>query len=198
MAEKLDENTATTKDANKKSKARKDAEKLLKFLISRSEDRGIMADLRCALVEGKRYRAWPHLGYYNGIGDKHTERTVQIVSGLFASHPDNVKDGNFGAMCSKLRIKRLTEEERIKLRKEDIVDPISRRFLHLLAAEGEEIFYRVVRFTLRAKAEEIPINYAELYTSLVHWQYPDSADRVRADWARSFWTPRIEEEEPEE
>jgi CRISPR system Cascade subunit CasB len=43
--------------------------RLLEALRKRKEDRGFMADLRCALVEGKRYRAWPHLGFYGGIGE---------------------------------------------------------------------------------------------------------------------------------
>jgi CRISPR system Cascade subunit CasB len=194
MAEKHDENTATTKDTIKKSEAHKRAEKLLKFLSDRSEDRGIMADLRCALVDGKRHRAWPYLGYVGGIGDKYTERSVQTIVGLYATHPKTTEEGDFGAMCRKL----LGDEERKKLDTAEGVGPITRRFQHLLAAEGEEIFDRVVRFVIRAKAEEIPVNYMELFEKLSYWQWPESADRVRADWARSFWTPRIEEEEPEE
>ena len=194
MAEKHVENNAITKDTIKKSEAHKRAEKLLKFLSDRSEDRGTMADLRCALVDGKRHRAWPYLGYVGGIGDKYTERAVQTIVGLYATHPKTTEEADFGAMCRKL----LGDEERKKLDTAEGVGPITRRFQHLLAAEGEEIFDRVVRFVIRAKAEEIPVNYMELFEKLSYWQWPDSADRVRADWARSFWTPQIDEEEPEE
>jgi len=190
MAEKLDDKAAATKDADKKTDAQKRAEKLLKFLGDRSEDRGVMADLRCALVEGKRHRAWPYLGYVGGIGDKYSERAVQTIAGLYATHPNAIHEGDFGAMCRKL----LGDEERKKLDTAEGVGPITRRFQHLLAAEGEEIFDRIVRFVLRAKTEEIPVNYMELFEKLHYWQWPDSADRVRAEWARSFWTPAAEEE----
>lgn len=196
MADKLDDKTAVTKDADKKTDAQKRAEKLLKFLSDRSEDRGIMADLRCALVDGKRHRAWPYLGYIGGIGDTHSERAVQTIAGLYATHPPKNKppERDFGAMCRKL----LSDEERKKLDTAEGVGPITRRFQHLLAAEGEEIFDRVVRFVLRAKAEEIPVNYAELFEKLYYWQWPDGADRVKTDWARSFWTPQVQKEGDEE
>lgn len=194
MAEKLDDKTAATKDAEKeKTKAQLRAEKLLEFLKRKSEDRGVMADLRCALVDGKRHRAWPYLGRIGGIGDSHAERAVQTIAGLYATHPKPTDEGDFGTMCRKL----LSDDERKKLDTAEGVGPITRRFQHVLAAEGEEIFDRVVRFVLRAKAEEISVNYAELFEKLRYWQWPDSADRVRADWARSFWAPTAEEEDAE-
>jgi|GEM_PF-345048 len=194
MVDKADERAAVSKDAEKKTDSQKRAEKVLKFLNDRSEDRGIMADLRCALVEGKTHRAWPYLGYIGGIGRNHKERTVQTIAGLFANHPKTTHEGDFGIMCRKL----LGDEERKKLDTAEGVGPITRRFQHLLAAEGEEIFDRVIRFVLRAKSEEIPVNYAELYASLNYWQWPDSADRVKTDWAKSFWTPQAHEEGDEE
>lgn len=193
MVDKVDESAAVSKVAEKKTDSQKRAEKVLKFLKDRSEDRGIMADLRCALVEGKTHRAWPHLGYIGGIGRNHKERTVQTIAGLFANHPKTTHEGDFGIMCRKL----LGDEERKKLDTAEGVGPITRRFQYLLAAEGEEIFDRVIRFVLRAKAEDILVNYVELFESLYYWQWPDSADRVRTEWARSFWTPQAQEEEEE-
>lgn len=193
MAEKLDDKATASKDADKKADAQKRAEKLLKFLSDRSEDRGIMADLRCALVEGKRHRAWPYLGYIGGIGDNHSERAVQTIAGLYATHPKTTQEGDFGVMCRKL----LGDEERKKLDTAEGVGPITRRFQNVLAADGDEIFDRVVRFILRAKAEEILVNYAELFEGLYYWQWPESAERVRTRWARSFWIPTAEEEAEE-
>jgi CRISPR type I-E-associated protein CasB/Cse2 len=62
-----------------------------------------------------------------------------------------------------------------------------------LAAEGEEIFTRAVRFVLRAKAEDFPLNYKSLSKDLLDWQ--TRPDAVRTRWAKSFWTPEAEEEE---
>jgi CRISPR system Cascade subunit CasB len=193
MADELNETVPELKERDKKSAIQPNAEKLLRFLRSRCEERGVMADLRCALVEGKRHRAWAYLGRFGGIGDSPKARTVQTIAGLYATHPETTTEGNFGTVCRRLS----NDEEQEKLDKAEGVGPISRRFQHLLAAEGEEIFDRVVRFVLRAKAEEIPVNYAELYVSLYCWQWPDGADRVRTHWAQSFWTPEVEEELPE-
>lgn len=193
MTSHSDEVNTVPKQSRKKPDAQQRAKKLLKFLRSRREDRGVMADLRCALVDGKRHRAWPYLGYLGGIGDQPSERAVQTIAGLYATHPEETQEGDFGGMCHKF----LGEEERNKLDTAEGVGPISRRFQHLLAADREEIFDRVMRFVLRAKAEEIPVNYAELFESLCNWQWPEAAERVRTRWAQSFWAPRLEEE-PEE
>lgn len=165
------------------------AEKLLTFLRSRQEDRGLMANLRCALVDSKRHRAWPFLARFGGIEDKydkHLARTVQTIAGLYASHPEETSEGDFGTVCFKL----LSDDEQKKLDAADGIGPISRRFQHLLVAEDEEIFDRVVRLALRAKTENIPINYERLFDDLMAWK--KRADRVRTDWARSFWAPATE------
>lgn len=165
------------------------AEKLFAFLRSRREDRGLMANLRCALVESKRHRAWPYLGRLGGIGDKHINKAVQTIAGLYATHPEETQNGNIGALCRGL----LDDDERKKLANAEGVGPISRRVQHLLAADGDEVFDRIVRFVLRAKAEGIPVNYVQLYKDLLDWEW--HADRVRIRWAGSFWAPEAEPEE---
>jgi len=163
--------------------------RLLEFLRRQKENRGLMANLRCALVESKRRRAWPALASYEGIGDDFKALTIQHVAGFFAIHPkDDLNAGNFGDSCRQL----MDEEERQKLVEGD-VGPFSRRFQHLLAAAGEEIFGRVMRLLMRCKSEEIPINYAQLLYDLSRWQY--ASDSVRTQWATSFWAPR-EEDKP--
>lgn len=177
-----------TEKSAKKDVTKKPGEGLLKFLRSRQEDRGFMANLRCALVDSKRHRAWPYLANFGGIGDKHGNKVVQAIAGLYASHPEETKDGNFGTMCRKL----LSDDERQKLNQAEGIGPLSRRFQHLLAAEGDEIFDRVGRLVLRAKAQDIPVNYEQLYKDLLDWEY--HADWVRVRWAQSFWTPEVESE----
>jgi CRISPR system Cascade subunit CasB len=157
---------------------------LLDYLVRKKEDRGVMADLRCALVEGKRFRAYPHLGYFGGIGDKHDMRAMQIVAGLFASHPDYTSKGNIGSLCLQL----CSDDERNELKKADSKPgTIAKRLQYLLAASREEILDRVVRIVLRAKAEGIPVNYAQLENDLIYW-----GDKVKTRWAASFWAPGAE------
>lgn len=164
---------------------------LLEFLRRQKDDRGLMADLRCSLVDSKRQRAWPYLAAFNGIGDGPKALAIQTIAGMYAMHPKESIDEkfDFGALCRKF----CTPEELGKIATAEGVGPVTRRFQHLLAAEGEEIFPRVVRIALRAKAEDIPINYERLFKDLLAWQY--RADRVRTEWAKSFWAPAVEEGE---
>lgn len=165
---------------------------LFAYLDRHRDDRGLMAMLRSALAPAKRQHAWPILARFGGLdANEHRARTVQTVAGLYALHPPTgeagATAGNLGELCRRL----LGDDEKAALETAEGVGPISRRFQHLLAADGEEIFERVLRFVLRAKAEGIAIDYRQLYEDLWDWQY--NADRVRLRWARSFWTPAAAE-----
>lgn len=160
---------------------------VLEFLRARSSDRGLLADLRCALVESKRHRAWPVLAAFGGVGDDWRALNVQTVAGLYAMHPKEKAEGDFGTTCRAL----LSEDERQKLHDAREVGPLSRRFQHLLAADREEVFDRVTRLVMRAKSAEVAVNYDGLFEDLKKWQYNPEAVRVR--WAKSFWVPNVEE-----
>ena len=162
------------------------SEGLLEFLRRRQEDRGVMAGLRCALVENKRRRVWPMLAWCGGIGDEFRALVIQHMAGFFATHPKECSGGNFGDSC-----RQLMDKEELQSLAEGSIGPLSRRFQHLLAAEGEEIFGRVLRLLLRCKSGEIRINYAQLFEDLSRWQY--APDAIRTQWAKSFWAPRVED-----
>jgi len=164
------------------------SQSFLAYLRERREDRGVMANLRSGLVEGRQRRAWPIIAAFNGIGEQHRNRVVRTVAGLYAAHPKEASQGNFGDTCRAL----LGEEERKKLAEGGEPGPISKRFLHLLAAQDGEIFDRVVSLALRAKTHNdgIPINYERLFWDL--WAWEERSERVRERWARSFWAPRSE------
>ena len=148
--------------------------RLLDQLRRCKEDRGLMADLRCALVDSKKYRAWPAL---HRLGADVTNQVAAIVAGLYAAHPREGQ-GNFGATC------RAVQSLRGDSRSDDKLTPIERRFLHLLAAEpGNELFQRVTRMVLVAKSLDVPVNYEELETDMNFWN-----DRTKTAWAQSFWT----------
>ncbi len=157
---------------------------LMAFLRGVREDRGAMANLRCALVEGKRHRAWPLLARFEGVGSDPRALAVQLVAGLYASHPEESHDGDLGTTCRAL----LAEEEQAEMDSGGKPGPVSRRVQHLLAAEGDEVFQRVLRMILRAKAANVPVNYVQLLDDLLRWRYDSEAVQVR--WARSFWAPR--------
>lgn len=164
------------------------SEPLMTFLRKRKENRGAMANLRCGLIESKRHRAWPLLAWCNGIGDDYRALSIQYFTGFFATHPeDDTTAGNFGDACRQL----MDRDELDKLASTGEVGPLSRRFQHLIAADGEEIFRRVLRFVLRCKAKNISINYIQLFNDLKQWEY--SPEAVRTRWAKSFWASEAED-----
>lgn len=159
---------------------------LLERLRRCKEDREMMANLRCILVESKKHRAWPAL---NRLGVAIDNDVAAFVAGLFATHPEERADGNFGDTCKTI------EQRRGDRRGDDNkLTPTERRFQHLLAAErGEELYERVTRMVLMAKSQGVPINFEKLESDLKYW-----GDRKKTEWAASFWThgtaPAVEEE----
>ncbi|MFC1596568.1 type I-E CRISPR-associated protein Cse2/CasB [Planctomycetota bacterium] len=148
---------------------------LLDRLHPRKEDRGLMADLRCALVESKKHRAWPAL---HRLGVDVTNRVAAVVAALYATHPKE-GPGNLGDTCRT--IQRLRGDSR----GDEKLTPIERRFLHLLAADNDdELHQRVTRMVLAAKSLDVPVNYEQLETDLKFWS---RSDRTKTEWAAHFW-----------
>lgn len=150
---------------------------LLERLHKYKDDRGMMANLRCVLVDNKKHRAWPAL---NRLGVKIDDAPSAYVAGFFATHPDETPAGNFGTTC------KIIEQRRGDKRTDDNkLTPTERRFQHLLTAErGAELYNRVLRMVLMAKSQGVPVNYAKLVTDLKFW-----SDRTKTEWATAFWVP---------
>ncbi|MBU0569076.1 type I-E CRISPR-associated protein Cse2/CasB [bacterium] len=149
---------------------------LLERLRKYKDDRGIMANLRCILVDNKKHRAWPAL---TRLGVEINNDISAFVAGLFATHPEESPTGNFGATCKTI------EQRRGDKRSDDNkLTPTERRFQYLLTAErGTELNNRVMRMVLMAKSQGVPVNYAKLETDLRFWN-----DRTKTEWAAAFWT----------
>ena len=149
---------------------------LLDRLRKCKNDRGMMANLRCVLVDSKKHRAWPAL---NRLGVEINNDVTAFVAGLFATHPEETSTDKFGTTCKNIELKRGDRHnDNIKL------TPTERRFQHLLTAErGVELHGRVLRMVLLAKALGVPVNYESLETDLKYW-----GDRTKNEWATSFWT----------
>jgi len=165
-------------------------ERLLKFLreCKERDDRATFANLRCALRDNLKHRAWPILARFGGIGDyakeyDHHARVVQTVAGLFATHHKETSNADFGLACRGL----MRDDEKLYDPKD--IGPVGRRFQHLLSSEQDEICDRAVRFVLRMKAQDVPVNYDELFDGLLYW-----GDKIKTRWAGSFWrVPHMEE-----
>lgn len=145
-------------------------ERLRKF----KDDRGMMADLRCILVESKKHRGWPALSRLRIPID---DPVLPFVAGLFATHPEIIESGNFGSTCKEV------ERKRGEIPSEDgKLTPTERRFQHLLASERDEVKDRVQRMVLMARSQGIPVNYERLAHDLQYWN-----ERTKTDWASAFW-----------
>lgn len=149
---------------------------LVERLLASKDDRGLMANLRCALIAGKRHRAWPAL---NRIGVNIDNDVDVFVAGLFAAHPEITDKGNFGNLCKLIELRRDASGS-----KDAKLTPTERRFQHALAASRDEIMERVLRLVLMAKAEGLSVNYGQLQSDLRFWN-----DRVKTAWASAFWNP---------
>jgi CRISPR system Cascade subunit CasB len=126
------------------------AAKVLTYLRRLRNDRGAMADLRCALSPAQRARAWPLLARVGGI-----DRPIyETVAGLFAYHPDETHSGNIGTTC-----RRLAGEN----------NSFDGRFRRLLSCERDEIGERLRPVILAARAKGILVNYEELFADLFYW-----------------------------
>jgi CRISPR system Cascade subunit CasB len=138
-------------------------------------DRGVLANLRCALrsQSALRRRAWPLLAQLTSLENRSLV-IYETVAGLWAATPDNHRAGagNFGATCAKLR----GDHESFDL-----------RFRRLLACDDrEELCEGVVPIALAAQAKGIAVDYDALFHDLQFYA-GDGLDRVRTRWAQAYW-----------
>jgi CRISPR type I-E-associated protein CasB/Cse2 len=165
------------------------AEGFVKYLQSMDGDRGKLAILRKGLIENQAQATWPLLSRFINFDRPYQIKALQTVAGLFAHHPKKTSSGNFGSLCHQL----LDMDERQKIAQGES-GPISRHFQYALAANGEEIFPRVRRLVLRAKKDEISVNYIQLVDDLLGWQSLYKKNRIKLAWGKAFWKANAETE----
>ena len=162
--------------------------------IKEREDRGKLADIRCALKNDLKHKAWPFLALFGGIDKNHKAKVVQTVAGLYAYHHPTKGDSwsfteyhNLGDVCYSL----LSDDERKDLYGNGKnIGPLTKRFQYLLAAKKDEVCDRVVKLVLYAKSKGVSVEYERLYKDLLYW---DESIRIR--WAKSFWKVSRENEQ---
>lgn len=160
-----------------------DSNPFLNYLYDNAKNRGLMAELRSSLSPTRRHSANHILARFNGVGDDPNALAIRYVGAWFAVHPSSTKTGNFGTLCRSL----LSGDEAKTLDATGEPGPLTKRFLYLLQAEGAEIYPRLRSFVFRAKSEQRSINYSRLLYDLQRWSF--HADRIKEEWAKSFWIP---------
>ena len=158
------------------------SEGFIQYLQNTAEDRGKMAVLRKGLIESQSHLTWPLLFRFLNFDNPYHTKALQTIAGIFAYHPKSTVQGNFGTMCHKM----LDAEEIEKIAKGES-GPISRHFQYTLAADGEEIFPRVRRMVMRAKRDDISINYVQLTKDLLDWRSSYKKDKIKLNWGKAFW-----------
>ena len=71
---------------------------LTEYLEKKAGNKGLMATLRCGLVDTTEERAWPVLAMFGGIGRSHDALVTRTIAGLFANWHDF--DKSFGKQCT--------------------------------------------------------------------------------------------------
>ena len=156
-------------------------ESFVQYLKNMQSDRGKMATLRKGLIENQAEATWPLLSRFINFDNAYQIKALQTAAGLFAHHSKDTHTGNFGSLCYQL----LSDDERDK-RARGESGSISKHFQYALAANGDEIFARVKRLVLRAKRDEIAVNYVQLTDDLLNWD-SYKKDRIKLAWGKEFW-----------
>ncbi len=147
------------------------------YQLGRAEDRRALAHLRRGL--GKRPGAAPEMFPYVVPWlppnlHPQEEAAYYAIAALFAWHPAIAASGNMGDHLAATKEKGREEA-------------VERRFVALLAAHPDDLpeFLRQAISYLASK--EIPVNWDRLFRDMRYWGHPDYGDRIRKQWAASFW-----------
>lgn len=153
----------------------------VQYLQNIQNDRGKMATLRKGLIQNQAEATWPLLSWFVNFDNAYQIKALQTAAGLFAHHSKDTHTGNFGSLCYQL----LSDGERDKIARGES-GSISKHFQYALAANGDEIFARVKRLVLRAKRDEIAVNYVQLTDDLLNWNCYKK-ERIKLAWGKEFW-----------
>lgn len=143
-----------------------DASRFMAYLRQYKDDRGALANLRGALSEARRQRAWPLLG---GFPDAIGSPAYETVAALWAADAESATeaDSNLGDTLRRLGTEHNSFESRFK---------------RLLTCDQDEIAARIAPVVRAAQAKGLAISYARLLSDLLWWN-----DRVKIEWAKAFW-----------
>ncbi|MHC1771729.1 MAG: type I-E CRISPR-associated protein Cse2/CasB [Flexilinea sp.] len=153
---------------------------LIKFLIglTSEKDRGTLAELRRGLQypPGQAVEMYRYIARYvpNEYRGKQKEKIYYLIAALFAYHPLNTAEGNFGnhmAITANLAGNPVSTE---------------RRFTILLNANIEDLPGYMRQAVSLLKSKDIPVNWEELMSDLLRWGLPEKY--IQRKWANAFWT----------
>jgi CRISPR system Cascade subunit CasB len=109
---------------------------------------------------------------------KAREDAAFLIGALFALHDAPGGTGNVGD-----HFRELVKPD------EDPPAKIERRFMSLLAAEGDEFDKALHHAVTLLKSEGVPVEWHQLMRDVQAWKTgnPEAQDRVRQWWSKKFW-----------
>ena len=153
----------------------------IKYLTSLNTDdnRGTLAVLR----RGLSGNPCEDLNMYRFVArkvpdsDRSTSRegVYYLVAALYALHPMETDEGNFGSHMKRAASQRAD------------LEAAERRFTVLLNTRLEDLSspLRQAVTMLKQAEKEIAVNWTGLFADLLHWEHPNKT--VQRAWANSFW-----------
>lgn len=155
---------------------------LLAYLNANKDKPSVMADLRCALIPSREFRAWPHIAGNGFSLEADWERIPALVTAFaFACQPRTpaTEDGkpkeNMGDVLRKIAC---GDEGANGL------TTFALRFKRILDCETQkELALQLKGVLLLTKTRDIPVDHWKLFRDIDQW-----GDSVRREWANHYFS----------
>jgi len=154
---------------------------MVEWLQKNRNNKGTMADLRRALRTETKTRAWPYLSHFCDLTKPREELVGRMVCGLYALHPNNAIQGNFGASLRTLAVRR--KDPDLKVHERYLTNLVSAR-------DGIDVCERLHFLVRMMHSEGVPIDYEKLAQDLYYWDHTTDPDRVRREWCMGYYQRR--------
>lgn len=168
---------------DKKKKKEPSMDPFIADIERNREDRGMMASLRRGMghkagevAETSRIiQCWLH---WDDPHVQEKEQAYYLIAPLFGLYHDEIsEEGNIGK-----HMRDLCEPG------EEPPTSIERRFMSILACDGEEFGDQLRQIIMLLKSKHIEVHWQQLLFDVRRWQrHEDSRNQVRREWSRSFW-----------
>jgi CRISPR system Cascade subunit CasB len=144
--------------------------------LSQREQRGELAVLRRGLSQppAQDVAMYPIVARFvpDESRGKQKEKVYYLIAALYALHPLNTNQGNFGDHMRKAA----SENNR---------EATERRFVVLLNAHLDDLPDYLRQSVSYLKSKDMPINWEVLFLDLNRWNSPSKY--IQRRWANSFW-----------
>ncbi|MBI9051883.1 MAG: type I-E CRISPR-associated protein Cse2/CasB [Anaerolineaceae bacterium] len=144
--------------------------------LSQGQQRGELAVLRRGLSQppANDVAMYPYVARFipEKLRGSSTEKVYYLIAALFAYHPLNTLQGNFGAHMHAAA-------------NEANQESTERRFVVLLNAHVDDLPDYLRQAVSYLKSKEIAVNWEALFNDLKQWSHPNRY--IQRRWANSFW-----------